>query len=176
MKNEHIILIDHHDRTIGSAEKVEAHRKGLLHRAFSVFVRRPDGAILLQRRASGKYHTPGLWSNTCCGHPRPGETVVSGAARRLNEEMGLTCPLRVVGRFRYRAVLDNSLIEHEIDHVLSGVSTATPTPCPDEVDEWRWVTPTALGRELSSQGARFTPWIAQAWSVLTDAEVAASGS
>ncbi len=176
MRVEQVVLVDHQDRAIGCAEKLDAHREGLLHRAFSIFVRRPDGAILLQRRALGKYHTPGLWSNTCCGHPRPGESVVRGAERRLYEELGLTCALRVVGRFHYRAVLENGLIEHEIDHVLSGVSSADPIPCPDEVDEYRWVTAGALRKELAHHAPRFTPWFAQAWAIFSDAEpVAFSG-
>jgi len=169
MTRERVILIDHADREIGSADKLEVHRRGLLHRAFSVFIFRLDGAILLQRRAFSKYHSAGLWSNACCGHPRPGETVVEAAHRRLREELGLSCALRTVGRFEYEVGLGNGLIEHEIDHVLAGVSDDDPVPCVDEVEECRWVLPSVLNHELSSGKLRMTAWFGQAWGVLSHA-------
>lgn len=175
MTEERVVLIDGDDRAIGSAEKLDAHRRGLLHRAFSIFVERPNGSLLLQRRALTKYHTPGVWSNTCCGHPRPGETILEAARRRLDEEMGLTCPLRRVGSIRYRAELENGLVEHEIDHVLTGVSTAPPLPASSEVAEWRWVNPLSLGRELRRHPLRFAPWFRVALEVRDAAGPVSSG-
>lgn len=155
--SERVVLVDEQDRPVGVEEKRNAHLMGRLHRAFSVFVFRPDGAMLLQRRADGKYHSGGLWSNTACGHPRPGEPTAAAARRRLREEMGFDTDVRSVLSFTYRADVGD-LIEHELDHVLVGVSDAHPAPDPDEVSDWRWVTVDNVVREAWETPDRFTPW------------------
>jgi isopentenyl-diphosphate delta-isomerase len=162
---EWVILVDRADRERGTMEKLQAHREGKLHRAFSVFVLNRAGAILLQQRAESKYHSGGLWSNTCCGHPRPGEPVAAAAARRLREEMGLDLALQAVGAFRYQARLGD-LIEHEYDHVLVGRSDAAPRPDPLEVAAWRWMPPEELRADLAAHPERYSAWLAQALEVV----------
>ena len=165
---ESVVLVDEADRQLGVADKMEVHRTGAMHRAFSVFLFDPAGRVLLQRRAFDKYHSGGLWSNTCCSHPRPMESVLDAAARRLPEEMGLTAPLEWAFRFIYRADFENGLIEHELDHVLvgrtspvdalQGASAPIPTPNPTEVADWRWVSPEQVRMELVEQPDQFTVW------------------
>jgi isopentenyl-diphosphate delta-isomerase len=163
---ERVILVGPGDEPIGTEEKLEAHRSGALHRAFSVFVFDRRGQILLQRRAEGKYHSGGRWSNTCCGHPRPGEETEAAATRRLEEEMGFTCNLRDLFSFTYAVEVGGGLREHEIDHVLVGRHDGDPSPDPAEVAEWRWVATDALEREMASEPDRFTPWLAPAFTGL----------
>src|ERR671913_2483251 len=146
---EEVILVDEHDRVVGAGEKLRAHREGALHRAFSVFVFDAGGRLLLQKRAREKYHSGGLWSNTACGHPRPGEPTATAARRRLREEMSLDCELREAFEFVYRAELDGALVEHEYDHVFVGTHEGDPAPDPSEVAGWRWVTMGELLRGLS---------------------------
>lgn len=155
---EQVVLVDERDREIGYMEKMAAHREGLLHRAFSVFIFNSRGELLLQQRALSKYHSPGLWSNTCCGHPRPGEDVRSAAGRRLKEEMGLSCELLPVFHFSYRAELGDGMIEHELDHVFIGVTDQQPRPAASELSDWRFVTHDVLHEELDLDGSRFTAW------------------
>ena len=157
-----MILVDDADREIGVAEKLAAHREGDLHRAFSIFVWDDKERLLLQQRAATKYHSPLLWSNTCCGHPRPGETVVEAAHRRLMEEMGIDCSLTVVSVFTYRASLEGNLVEHEIDHVLTGTHTGDPRPNPEEVAAWMWVTREELALSLKEKPESYTAWFGQA--------------
>jgi len=159
---ERVVLVDHRDRPIGSAEKLDAHRRSLLHRAFSVFILDDDGRLLLQRRAPGKYHSGGLWTNTCCGHPRPGEALVDAARRRLIEEMGIDVPLRQVTAFRYSAPVGEGLRERELDHVLVGRWTGSPEPDPAEADAWRWVWPHEALRDAENRPERYTAWFAPA--------------
>jgi isopentenyl-diphosphate delta-isomerase len=166
---ELVILVDASDREVGQAPKLAAHRQGILHRAFSVFLFDTGGRLLLQRRAQGKYHSGGLWSNTCCGHPRPGEGLVDAAQRRLAEEMGVTCALRPVGSFTYRARVGD-LEEHELDHVLVGRHEGDPRPAASEVDAWRWVAPAEAVAELAAGPERFTPWFARALDLATNPE------
>ena len=168
--SEEVVLISENDAPIGVAPKLHAHREGLLHRAFSVFVFDPDGATLLQCRNHRKYHSGGLWSNTCCGHPRPGESLTHAARRRLREEMGFTCELHRIAVFRYRAELQNGLIEHEIDHVFVGTWAGTPAPDPHEVESWQWLTPTELNSALQRRPTAFTSWLAPAWQALLAAQ------
>jgi isopentenyl-diphosphate delta-isomerase len=149
--------VDAQDRAIGTASKLAVHRSGTLHRAFSVVLFDPRGRMLLQRRARSKYHSGGLWTNTCCGHPRPDETLVAAARRRLAEEMGVSCDLRPVGAFTYRARI-GELEEHEYDHVLVGRFDGAPRPAASEVEDWRWVDPAAAAAELAEAPARFTVW------------------
>jgi isopentenyl-diphosphate delta-isomerase len=157
---DHVVLVDERDRETGTAPKLDAHRSGALHRAFSVMVFDRRHRVLLQRRARSKYHSGGLWANTCCGHPRPGESVVEAASRRLTEEMGIAVALRPVGAFTYRARLGD-LEEHEYDHVLVGRYDGEPRPAPAEVEDWRWVDPAAAAAELAAFPERFAVWFGQ---------------
>ena len=155
---EYIITVDEQDREIGSIEKLEAHRLGVLHRAFSILVFNKKGELLLQRRAKHKYHTPGLWSNTCCSHQRVGETLEKAVSRRLQDELGFTCECKEVHQFKYRVKFDNGLIEHEIDHVFVGEYDGEVIPNNEEVDEIRWVNLDALREEMKEQPEEFTYW------------------
>lgn len=155
---EEVVLVDTFDNPIGTCEKQAAHVHGQLHRALSVFVFRSDGAWLLQQRNRAKYHSGGLWTNTCCSHPHPGEEVADGAIRRLREEMGMTCSLKRVFTFVYRKDFENGLCEHEFDHVFVGESDAAPQPDPAEVSAYRWVQPADLQREMAKHPERFTYW------------------
>lgn len=156
---EFVVLVDDQDRELGIEEKVQAHVHGRLHRAFSVFVLGTDRRLLLQRRAATKYHSPGRWSNTCCGHPRPGETIPAGAHRRLREEMGFDCELHRAFSFTYRADLGNGLWEHELDHVMVGRCEAQPNPDPVEVGEFRWAHVAALQSDLTARPECYTVWL-----------------
>ena len=155
---EQVILVDQQDHEVGTGEKLAVHRAGRLHRAFSVFVTDPGGRLLLQRRAPAKYHSAGLWSNTCCGHPRPGETTPAAAHRRLREEMGFDCPLTPGFSFLYKADLGNGLTEHELDHVFTGSFDGTPRPDPAEVTEWRAVLVADLEADLAANPAVYSAW------------------
>src|SRR5688572_19856105 len=140
---EQVILVDENDNPIGTAEKMAAHRENRCHRAFSVFILRkhPQLEILLQQRASHKYHSPNLWTNTCCSHPRPGEEVIEAGQRRLKEEMGMDCELRSLGSFHYIAHFDNGLTENEVDHVLVGFGEENQIqPNKEEVGAYRWIS------------------------------------
>lgn len=158
---ETVVLVDPDGRRVGTEGKLRAHRDGgLLHLAFCVFVFGTDGRLLLQQRAQCKYHFPGLWSNSCCGHPRPDEAVVAAGERRLGEELGFTTRLRPVERFIYHADDEVSgLSEHELAHVLVGiVAEAHPAPDPAEIDAWRWASAASLASEIEAHPERFTPW------------------
>lgn len=163
-KEELVVLVDEHDHERGTMEKLAAHRTGELHRAFSVFIFNSEGALLLQQRAAGKYHSGGLWTNTCCSHPRLNETVAAAAQRRLKEEMGMSVPLASIFTFIYKADVGNGLIEHELDHVLFGHSDALPCPSALEVQAWRYVDIDALDQELKASPDRFTVWLRDCWS------------
>lgn len=167
-QDERVILVDHFDFELGHAPKLEVHRSGDLHRAFSVFVRDEMGRLLLQRRAAGKYHSPGLWSNSCCGHPRPGESTGDAARRRLYEEMGIDCELALLSSFIYKAQLEGGLIEHELDHVLIGMTSTDPTPDGSEVGEWRWISVEELQAWLAADPAAFSAWFPMAFEALRE--------
>ncbi|HCU05689.1 MAG TPA: isopentenyl-diphosphate delta-isomerase [Coxiellaceae bacterium] len=170
MVYEEVILVDDQDKAIGVAEKQAAHEKALLHRAFSVFIfYRTDTSIelLLQQRAKNKYHAGGLWTNTCCGHPRPQETILAAAERRLREEMGLSISLREIGTFQYTAHFDNGLTENEIDHVCIGFATSKEvTINPIEAENYRWIDLQTLAQELEQSSHSFTPWFPLALQVV----------
>lgn len=155
---EHVVLVNTLDQEQGTMEKMSAHKKGTLHRAFSVFILNSKGELLLQQRAHHKYHSGGLWTNTCCSHPRKGETVVDAGIRRLNEEMGMQCQLAKGFDFIYRSELDGGLIEHEFDHVLFGRSDLAPTPNPEEVAEHRYQTFASIREEMGAHPERYTTW------------------
>ena len=153
-----IPLVDDDDNIIGHAEKMEVHLSGLLHRAFSILVFNDKNEILTHQRAFGKYHSPGLWTNTCCGHPNEGETMEAAVHRRLQEEMGFDCDLSHKFSFRYKAVFENGLIENEIDHVYIGIFNETFTVNPDEVADYKWIS-IAQTKELIHQNTdNFTDW------------------
>lgn len=159
MTAEQLILVDSADREVGVGEKLKTHLEGRLHRAFSIFVFDGANRLLLQKRAQTKYHSGGLWSNTACGHPRPGDSIEAAARRRLLEEMNFTCELRRVFKFLYRAELDNQLLEHEWDHVLIGRYEEDPAPNPLEVEGWRWIDTKVLRGELHNRPQDYTYWL-----------------
>ncbi len=154
---ESVILVDEHDKMLGTMEKMAVHRLGKLHRAFSVFIFNGAGELLLQQRAFEKYHSAGKWSNACCSHPRPGEFNVEAASRRLKEEMGIACELVPGFSFVYKAVF-GELTEYEFDHVLFGTTEQIPVPDPLEVAAWQYVLPDVLKKELEQEPDKFTAW------------------
>lgn len=158
MQNEFVILVDSNDLEIGQMEKLEAHEKGLLHRAFSVICINQQGEILLQQRASNKYHSRNLWTNTCCSHPRPGESIEIAAKRRLQEEMGFSCEVKPLYHFIYFTPLENNLSEHELDHVLIGYYDGEVNPNPEEVQAYRWIQLADLEQEVEQNPEQFTFW------------------
>ncbi|WP_321785352.1 isopentenyl-diphosphate Delta-isomerase [Burkholderia pyrrocinia] len=153
-----LILVDGNDAPVGTDTKTRVHQLGLLHRAFSIFIFDRDGRWLLQRRALGKYHSAGLWSNSCCGHPRHGETLDAAASRRLREEMGIACDLRRITALTYRAPMPNGLIEHEYDHVFVGSAEHEPAVNTDEVDDWQWMRGDQVLDLTAQRPHDFTVW------------------
>jgi isopentenyl-diphosphate delta-isomerase len=164
-----VVLVDADGRPTGTAPKLAAHRDGVLHAAVSVFVFNTRGELLLQRRASGKYHSGGLWTNTACSHPRAGEAARDAAARALQEEMGIRCSLEPRGAFTYRAAVGDGLVEHERDELFVGRCDDRPVPDPAEVAEVRWLAPHAVDAELRAHPERFTAWFPLAWAHVRDA-------
>jgi isopentenyl-diphosphate Delta-isomerase len=158
MRAEQVILVDAQDREVGQMEKQEAHEKGMLHRAFSVFVYNSQGELLLQRRALDKYHSGGLWTNTCCSHPRPGEGNLEAATRRLREEMGIVCTLQHAFSFIYHQQVGD-LTEHELDHVFIGTYDGLPIINSEEVAEWKTIAVSDLLEEMQAYPDKFTVWI-----------------
>jgi isopentenyl-diphosphate delta-isomerase len=156
---EQVILVNEADEDIGVMEKMEAHQKGVLHRAFSVFLFNDEQKLLLQRRASHKYHSGGLWTNTCCSHPRPGETILEAATRRLEEEMGIrNVSLSVVDHILYKVDFENGLTEHEYDYIVEGVYNRDPVLNLEEADHFRWVSFEELNEEVNKTPDNFTYW------------------
>ncbi|WP_417362067.1 isopentenyl-diphosphate Delta-isomerase [Galbibacter sp.] len=155
---ELVVLVDEDDRQIGLMEKIEAHEKAMLHRAFSVFVFNDKGETLLQQRAAHKYHSPGLWANTCCSHQRDGESNLEAGMRRLQEEMGFTTELEEVLSFIYHAPFDNGLTEHEYDHILVGKYNQDPNVNPDEVASWKWVSLKDIKADIAEHPSHYTAW------------------
>lgn len=158
MQTQELILVDENDRAVGIMDKMETHRKGLLHRAFSVFIFNKKGEMLLQQRASGKYHSPGLWTNACCSHPFPGEAVADAASRRLSEELGFTTILHKAFSFIYRSEFDNGLTEYEYDHVFTGEFDGEIRANISEVQDYDHRTMEQIEQQLAETPDLFTPW------------------
>lgn len=158
MNFQEVILVNEQDEPIGTMEKIEAHRQALLHRAFSVFIFNSRGEMLLQQRALCKYHSAGLWTNACCSHPAPGESTADAAARRLREELGFTTELHKIFDFTYRTEFDNGLIEHEFDHVFTGIYEGEIRPDHEEVKDYRYSGLPAISRSLQSHPEQYTSW------------------
>jgi len=158
MKIEKVVLVDQQDNPIGEMEKMEAHEKAILHRAFSVFVFNNKDELMLQQRALSKYHSPGLWTNTCCSHPVPGEKIIDAGHRRLNEEMGFDCEINKIFDFVYKAKLNKGLTEHEFDHVLFGRYDNMPKINPEEVEHWKWMKMSDINHDMKNHPKKYTVW------------------
>ena len=168
MNRADVLLVDENDNALGTMEKMEAHRKGLLHRAFSIFIFNAAGDMLIQQRALNKYHSGGLWTNACCSHPFPEEDIASAANRRLQEELGFSTPLQRAFSFVYKAEFDNGLTEHEFDHVFVGVYNGVVYPEKSEVQDYCFMSPEQIEASLASHPARFTPWFHLAFPMVKE--------
>ena len=155
---EHVILVNENDQEIGTMEKMEAHQKGLLHRAFSIVIFNSKGELLLQKRAQSKYHSGGLWTNTCCSHPNPNESIFQAAQRKLKQEMGIDVKAEFAFKFIYKTRLDNHLIEHEVDHVLIGRFDGTPRINPIEAEDWKYEKPEVIREDMMVNPDHYTFW------------------
>ncbi|UCE93128.1 MAG: isopentenyl-diphosphate Delta-isomerase [Flavobacteriaceae bacterium] len=155
---EKVILVSENDEQLGLMGKMEAHQKGILHRAFSVFIFNKNGDLLLQQRALDKYHSPGLWTNTCCSHQRDGETNLQAGRRRLEEEMGFSCELKEMFSFVYKAPFDNGLTEHELDHVMLGYYDEDPVINPEEVGSFKWMPLEKVKNDMGLNPEKYTEW------------------
>lgn len=158
MVEENVILVNRNDEQIGLMPKLEAHEKAVLHRAFSVFVLNSKNEIMLQQRASQKYHSPLLWTNTCCSHQREGETNIQAGSRRLFEEMGFNTELKELFHFIYKAPFDNGLTEHELDHVMIGYCNDEPNINREEVEDWKWMKIEDVKSDMETHPALYTVW------------------
>lgn len=158
MKEEHVILVNEKDVQIGTMPKLEAHEKAMLHRAFSVFIFNDKNELMLQQRASHKYHSPNLWTNTCCSHQRVGETNIDAGKRRLHEEMGFVTELKDTIAFIYKAPFDNGLTEHEFDHILVGHYNKEPRLNSEEVSDWKWMSLENVKNEMQNRPELYTEW------------------
>jgi len=158
MEEEKVILVNEKDEKIGLMPKQEAHEKGVLHRAFSVFIFNAKKELMLQQRAVHKYHSPGLWTNTCCSHQRDGESSLDAGKRRLYEEMGFVTGLKETTSFIYKAPFDNGLTEHELDHILVGSFDGTPDINPDEVAAWKWIGLEEVKKDIQVNPENYTAW------------------
>ncbi|MFK5974698.1 MAG: isopentenyl-diphosphate Delta-isomerase [Flavobacteriaceae bacterium] len=158
MKEEEVILVNENDEELGAMPKMEAHEKGRLHRAFSIFIMNEKGEIMLQRRAANKYHSPLLWTNTCCSHQRLGESNIQAGKRRLQEEMGFTTKLTELFSFIYKAPFDNGLTEHELDHVMLGSYSDEPRIASEEVADWKWMRAEDVKKDITKNPDKYTVW------------------
>lgn len=156
--SEQIILVDENDQEVGIGEKMEVHRKALLHRAFSILVFNDNYELLIQQRAKSKYHCPGIWANTCCSHPRAGEKLEDAIHRRLPEEMGFDCELQEKFSFIYKAEFDNGLTEYEYDHVFIGYYNGEIIPNKEEVDHYKWISMEDLKKDIKKEPNKYAPW------------------
>jgi isopentenyl-diphosphate delta-isomerase len=164
---QQVILVNEQDEAIGIMEKMEAHEKALLHRAFSVFLFNKNGQMLLQQRAIHKYHSPGLWTNACCSHPNPGETVQDAAIRRLYEELGFSAPVKKAFHFTYKAAFDNGLTEHEYDHVFVGIYEGPVHPNEEEVQDISYKSMDEIAVDLETDPHKYTEWFKIAFPLLS---------
>ena len=155
---EKVILVDKNDNSQGIMEKMEAHEKGLLHRAFSVFIFNKKNELMIQKRALTKYHSPGLWTNTCCSHPREGEKTIDAAHRRMVEEMGFDCDISEVFSFTYKADVGQGLTEHEFDHVFIGKYNDAPNINHEEVNDWKFVSMAEIKKNMQQSPEQYTVW------------------
>jgi isopentenyl-diphosphate delta-isomerase len=158
MKEEEVILVNEKDEAIGLMPKLEAHQKAILHRAFSVFILNDQKELMLQQRARQKYHSPLLWTNTCCSHQRNGETNTEAGSRRLLEEMGFKTELKELFHFIYKAPFDNGLTEHELDHVMIGYFNGNPNINTDEVEAWKWMKIEDVKQDITNNPNQYTVW------------------
>ena len=158
MREEEVILVDSEDKVLGTMPKMEAHQKGILHRAFSIFILNSNKELLLQKRSYNKYHSPGLWTNTCCSHQRIEETSVEAGNRRLMEEMGIKTDLKEVFTFKYKTKFNNGLTEHEFDHVLFGYTDESPIININEVCEWKWLDIESIKNDILINPNHYTVW------------------
>lgn len=158
MKEEKVILVDTNDEPIGLMEKMRAHEQGILHRAFSVFVFNDNNEVMLQQRAKSKYHSPLLWTNTCCSHQRPGESNIQAGKRRLKEEMGFETELKELFHFIYKAPFNNGLTEHELDYVLIGKYNDEPKINTEEVESWKWMSIEDIKTDMQNHPECYTAW------------------
>jgi isopentenyl-diphosphate Delta-isomerase len=165
---DQVVLVNEHDVEIGTCEKLEAHKKGLLHRAFSILLFNSKGELLLQKRAQHKYHSAGLWTNTCCSHPRPGEQMTEAVCRRLKEEMGIDATPAFAYSFIYKTELENGLIEHELDHVFVGSFDGIPHVNNQEVEDWKFESIEWLKKDIVSNPDHYTFWLTE---ILTQSEL-----
>lgn len=163
-----VILVDEQDVELGTMEKMEAHRQAVLHRAFSIFIFNEKNELLLHQRALNKYHSGGLWTNTCCSHPFPGEKTEAAAARRLQEEMGFSAPLQHAFSFVYKAPFDNGLTEHEFDHVFTGIYEGPVTPDPEEVADYCYKSIGDILHSLQTHPQKYTEWFKIAFPRVTN--------
>lgn len=159
MKNELLILVDEDDNEIGVKEKLSVHIEGLLHRAFSIFIFNSNDELLLQQRADEKYHSGGLWSNTCCSHPNSEESITKTVSRRLNEEMRIEADTQFIFKFIYEADFENGLKEYEMDHVFFGRSDEEPKPDPNEVQDWKYISLETLNKEITYNPHKYSEWL-----------------
>ncbi len=158
MESNQIILVDENDVPMGTMEKLEAHKKGVLHRAYSIFIFNSKGELLLQKRALNKYHSGGLWTNTCCSHPKPGEAMDEAVHKRLKEEMGFDCGLKESFQFIYKTQLDNELTEYELDHVFIGYYDGVPIVDTNEATEWKYETSKYIIEDMHQNPEQYTVW------------------
>ena len=165
---EKVILVDENDNPLGEIEKIEAHKKALLHRAFSIFIFNDRDELMLQQRAAHKYHSPELWTNTCCSHPKPGETLSEAAHRRLPQEMGFDCKMEKIFDFIYKAKLDKDLTEHEFDHVFFGRYNKSPHINREETGKWKWMKMEDIDDDMKTQPENYTVWFRLAFQKVYD--------
>lgn len=159
MATKRVILVDENGKEVGTEDKLKAHKDGgKLHSAFSIFVFNSDGKLMLQKRAKKKYHFGGLWTNTCCSHPIPDKSLLESAHIRLKEEMGFDTDLEKIFDFIYKATWENGLTEHEFDNVIIGHYDEKPNPNPKEVDDWKWIDPKTLKKDIKQNPEKYSPW------------------
>ncbi|NLI11774.1 isopentenyl-diphosphate Delta-isomerase [Pelotomaculum propionicicum] len=163
---EYVTLVDENDKVVGVAEKIDAHKNPKLHRAFSIFITNSKGEFLIQQRAENKYHCPGMWANTCCGHPRPGESLEEAAHRRLQEEMGFDTRMVKVFSFIYKTEFENGLTEKEYDHVFVGKWDGIPKKNINEVADYKWISRDILEEDIKKNPEIYTSWFKIAWEIL----------